>query len=318
MSKKIIKIFQEDSVLFVYWHLTDNCNYKCNYCPAFLNQGWFANGRYPGFPTQEELLKLIDKLELISKTKKIYIVLSGGEPTIHPMFDDILNRITKFSSVGIITNGSRSVEWWKKLKTLPDRITISLHPEFTKMEKIIDLSRYLLEHKVKLIYHLSADPNNWDKVKEMFETLDDSLKNHIIFKIITDLEKNQDRKVYEYSNDQLNYIKEHQNFNEELFENFETDTRVLYEDETSDICNVQNLILNQKNKFLNWKCSAGINGIKINVDGNVYAGICSIKKLGKITDFNLLDEYLNCDRSFCACPGDIRLTKFDPDYEKFK
>jgi len=315
--KKIIRIHQENPVLFVYWHLTDFCNYKCNYCPAFLNAGWYANGDKPGFPTDGENHIFIDRLTSLVKDRSLMLILSGGEPTVHPMFPEIIIRTKPLGTIGIVTNGSRPLNWWKKLPALPHSMTISLHPEYVKMDHINQLSEYLVDQGVLLTYNLSVDPKNWDLVKAMHAGLDPKFRHRIRYKILHEFSDNSDKKIFNYTQEQLDWVKE--NFDQEnmLFTLTEKETIVYYDD--GSISNgttlTAELTMDKENSFYNWKCSAGSNGLKVSVNGNVYGGICAMQKLGHMTNFELLTEPLTCKIKYCAAPGDIRLPKYDPTFK---
>ena len=318
--KKIIRIHQEQPVLFVYWHLTDFCNYKCNYCPAFLNAGWYANGHKPGFPTDEEISIFIDRLANMLEGRKLMLILSGGEPTVHPMFPEVLRRTKDLGWAAVHTNGSRSLNWWKKLPVLPHSMTMSLHPEYFKADHVNQISEYLVDQGVLLTYNLSVDPKNWDLVTAMHAGLDPKFRHRIRYKILHEFADNSNKKILDYTQEQLDWVKA--NFDEEnvLFTLTEKETIVHYDDGTID--NGTNLTaeltMNKQNSFTGWKCSAGSNGLKVSFNGNVYGGICTMQNLGHMTTFNLLKDHLTCKIKYCVAPGDIRLPKYDPAYEQSK
>jgi len=89
--------------------LTNKCNFNCRYCYQNSN------------PVRNEFLK--DPLKLIKNFYENNIKgfeLTGGEPLMHPQFEEIISFITaNFSILAIITNGSLLRD--KHLKLLDDR-----------------------------------------------------------------------------------------------------------------------------------------------------------------------------------------------------
>lgn len=92
--------------------LTYKCNMRCRYC--------FVDGTQKRDElTNSQWLALID--ELASRgTRQIYLM--GGEPLIHPFFDDIVERIKSHGMIcDVVTNGllvPRKIRVLEKLDSL--------------------------------------------------------------------------------------------------------------------------------------------------------------------------------------------------------
>ena len=67
--------------------IVNYCNLKCPYC--FAND-MIDNNRYT--MTSDELVKILD---LMGRTNE-YVGIIGGEPTLHPKFDEILNLFKEY------------------------------------------------------------------------------------------------------------------------------------------------------------------------------------------------------------------------------
>ena len=337
---KIIKIDKPNDNLYIYWTLTDLCNFKCNYCLPNLHSGKYAKGIKDGYPTDIEITTFIDRLINVHlKGRKLFLTLSGGEPTLHPMYEMLIETLNSYGSISTTTNGSRGLTWWKNLRSFPDYITISLHPEFTNIQKINDLCLWFEETNRKFNFNFMCDPNNWHSTVDLYMKLDDRLKKYVQPKVLSYLgiqeENNFNNTSYEYDESQNNLIKALQGiFNlrqaEALHQDLELDqtqptTRkqfidssfVTYSDESVEPIhgNMSKIIINKQNQFLNLKCAAGSSGISISYSGMVYGGICRSVELGRLDTFELLDDYLTCPKNFCACTGDLRLPKYDTKYK---
>jgi Predicted Fe-S oxidoreductases len=78
------------------WHITSNCNYKCKFC--------FAKEMRPEIRSIEKQTKILQKLKELG-IEKLNIV--GGEPQLHPDFEQILKLSNDFGFVTTLqTNGS--------------------------------------------------------------------------------------------------------------------------------------------------------------------------------------------------------------------
>lgn len=76
-------------------NITGRCNLKCIYCSsADFNNSYDMK--------REELKYIIAQLE---KHGALKIVITGGEPLLHPDFDWALSKFTRFSTVSVNTNG---------------------------------------------------------------------------------------------------------------------------------------------------------------------------------------------------------------------
>lgn len=66
------------------------------------------------------------------------------------------------------------------------------------------------------------------------------------------------------------------------------------------------------NQYKDWFCSAGIESLMINWDGEVYRATCRVGgSLGNIYNetFVAPNENIKCTRNYCTCAADIPLTK---------
>ena len=306
-DKKIISIKSDVKEFFVYWVLTDFCNQSCSYCPDFLHNGKYANSTTP---SNNDIDIFLSKLIDISKsyTIKLNLTISGGEPTLHNYLPTIISKIKPYAHIHFITNGTRNISWWKNLNHLPDYVTISIHPEYydNKKIRINDLANFLSNNGTEVAFNLMGLPSKWDIVLSIIDDLDDKFKPLLIPKIIQNMEL-FDRPLYNYTEEQLNFIKTYPT----RIISKKQRPMVTYSDGTKTILPNPNILMaNNQHHFKDWKCSAGIDSISVHPDGSVKAGICGAYILGNISDFNLKEEYIDCPRPSCTCPGDVNLDKY--------
>jgi organic radical activating enzyme len=315
---KLIEIKRVRDVLSVYWTLTDFCNFRCNYCPSNLHSGDFKSGRKPGYPTDDEIRTFLDRLiNVHAKGKFLHVCISGGEPTLHPMYEEIINTLHSHGLVETITNGTRSIDWWKQLKHLPDKTTMSLHAGWTKIDKVNELGEFLLDNNVYVNYNMMCDPGNWDSVQEMYKQLTPRLQALVNAKIITNhVDGSTDGQPWEYYPEQIEYIKSIASSvdqPERRFSDVNLSSMMVYDDESSSkLGSPFAIINNNQHNFRGWECSAGSEGITISFDGFAYASNCRSILMGRINNFNLFQSPITCNRNWCKCGIDIPLTKKKP------
>jgi len=238
------------------------------------------------------------------------VTISGGEPTVHKKYPEIVQRLAPHGIVETITNAARPLNWWKSLPQLPHDIIISLHPEYydAKQMRINELSEFFIDSGVILRYNLCCDPKHWDQVIAIENSIDEKFKNRIIPKLLFDYD-DSNTPMHPYTDEHIKFIKSFDLKNLPGNKNVPVPRRT-FSDGTVNTVHSSQLIANELNKFNGWKCSAGSAGIDIRANGNVYAGICNIRLLGRISNFKLLDEFLICSKDICPCPGDINLPKY--------
>jgi len=315
---KIIEIKRNHDVLYVYWTLTDFCNFRCNYCPSSLHAGDYKNGRKPGYPSNDEIRTFLDKLiNVHAKDRVLLVSIGGGEPTLHPMYEEIVDTLYPHGIVETITNGSRDFKWWQGLNHLPDKLTISLHSEWTKMDRVNELGEFLLDNKVQVAYNMMCDPGDWNRVQAMYNQMSLRLRPYVAGKIITDHDDGPDNgKPWDYTDEQMEYIKsiyatgERPAKRRKIYEGVNITPVIYYKDgSTSKMENPFEVVNNWQHSFTGWECSAGRNGIAIDFDGYAYAGNCRTQRLGRLDKFDLLSNPIICPNKWCKTAADIQTNK---------
>lgn len=308
--KKIIKIESTKPEAYIYWMLTDFCNQKCSYCPSYFNSGSVASSKlFPDYSKIDHFLNTLSNKASLDNDRKYFVCLAGGEPTTHEMFPEIIERLKVFSSVHVITNGTRNVSYWKSFKALPDYVIISLHPEYydSKKNRINELTHYLTSSGVQIRYNLMCYPTHWDNVLNIYNDIDDQFKPFVINKVIHDYNQIGKPRI-NYTQEQLEFIRHRSSTEGGMNRSL---TLAYYDDGSVEpIMNANKIMADGQNFFKNWKCSAGSEIVSINYDGNIFAGLCKTKYLGRLEKFEFLNEFVTCDKISCICPADINASKY--------
>jgi len=135
-------MFENPNILYAYWFVTGNCNYKCDYCDVFRNE------KLATWETKKKIIEFFNYMDTIREQK---VLLYGGEPTCD---SDFLKIVTKLNSyIRLFTNLSQDLDFFKKLLSIRSDMTISISYHIYKVNKDMFLKKlgYLLGSDVKKI-----------------------------------------------------------------------------------------------------------------------------------------------------------------------
>lgn len=174
-----------------YLAITDICNYKCANCPYKCNVGKVME--------YEEIKKYIEE----NDNRMQGIVLSGGEPTIHPDFIKILKYLnSKEKYVTILSNGSKlsNSDFVNKIKENFDvsRLNIVMtvynfnkkrHDEGTgikgSFKNTLKAFDVLIENNIKVTLKHCISKENYKKLPKFFCYFQKRLPTNISFQLTT-------------------------------------------------------------------------------------------------------------------------------------
>jgi len=94
--------------------VTDRCNMRCGYCMPKNNIRWFDSTEVLSF---EEIIRLSSIFAILGVEK---IRITGGEPLVRPMIENLIKSIAKIphiKSIGLTTNGLLLSDTVEKLKS---------------------------------------------------------------------------------------------------------------------------------------------------------------------------------------------------------
>mgnify|MGYP001156994683 CR=1 FL=1 len=162
----------------VSWLLGRFCNYRCSYC-------WpYARSDKKDHRPTELCLLTIDEIKRQARERgfnSFHFSLSGGEPTFHPGYIDILQHLaddvsnTNYTSVHMTSNCSRNMKWFEQyVKAVAPfhraSITASYHREHVntqeKREQFADKLCFAQEHDVQVTINQVMVPQWFDQLYE--------------------------------------------------------------------------------------------------------------------------------------------------------
>lgn len=311
------------NVLVIDWQLGNVCNYKCSYCFSESNSG---NKRVPELDSYlNNLNYFLDKID--ENNLKASYIISGGEPTVYANLEDIIYYIKErknYISSLLVTNGSRTLNWWQKNLMLFDNIAISFHIETANKEHILELCKLLNENpNINITLTLMMHPYKFNEcmiAHDYFLTNDIQKYANLCVKSL-DEDTNNIRKAMSYTEEQNNFIKTnfiHKSYNKKKsFNNKPYDTYAI--DVSNNRINFQTKQLAYYDPdFTGWDCMIGTEHITINYSGDIVAN-CKQNIFNKKhnlyygnlkeENFNFLMKPVKCSVGKCRCLGLYDISK---------
>ncbi len=178
----------ENELIFAFLELTPACNNRCVGCSNV-----FSDHRVPAPLNAQHWIESIDKLRPHIK----FLKLTGGEPTLHPEFEKIVNHLAKEGlSFRLLTNGR-----WPRKEQLADfladidvveSLLISLHghnaeshEKFTmtpgSFEDAVETIRLAVSKGLKVATSTVITKYNWDKLDEIYRFSLELGADHVVF-----------------------------------------------------------------------------------------------------------------------------------------
>ena len=305
MDKLIFTHKNNRKYIFVDWDLSSICNYNCYYCGEEAHDGKF------NFPKIEHVRNFIDKIQQIYSNKEFAIYnLLGGEPTLWKdlkNFTSYVKKVNDRNIVQLLTNGSRSLKWWKENALYMDRIIVSIHVANCKIEPLIEKLNNI-SNLLDIEVQVAIDLNIFDKCIDFYNYAYNNLTSSICLRP-KPLKKNLSVSgMMDYTNHQIDIIKKLPQIEGKFKKKFSSS--MILNDEDVDITS---LITDKKNNFKDWACWIGIDTINVRRDGRVKIGSACNPDLilGNIKDcnFNIPMLPVKCRYNTCECWADLHTTK---------
>ena len=298
MFKVTSRWAHQDSIR-VEWNLGKRCNYDCSYCPESIHDNSSPH-------TDIEILKAtIDRL--VALGKPIRLSFTGGEPTVHPKFSELVKYANhkNIQWVSVTTNGTLPFEFYAMLPV--DQYVFSLHLEYDWRRVWDTVLKVSSRSNIKVIAQIMAHHNYMDAVLQLRARC---LQEEIPSTVRRIRWTEGDHDLFDdmrYHPDDLKWIKEQEATVKE--------NTVIFLKEEPDMPRLKHandVIKLHLNKYKGWTCNAGIESLMINWDGDVHRATCRVGgSLGNIYEGSFVapSEPVTCDRNFCTCAADIPLTK---------
>jgi MoaA/NifB/PqqE/SkfB family radical SAM enzyme len=285
----------------VEWNLGKRCNYDCSYCPSYIHDNFSPH-------TDIEILKnTVDKLS--SLNKPIRLSFTGGEPCVHPKFSELVKYVKHkgIDWISVTSNGTLPFEFYASLPVT--QYVFSIHLEYEWRRVLDTVEKVDSQTDSKVIAQIMAHHSYIDVAKQIRARCQ-------LYQIPNTVRRIRwtkgDRDLFDdmrYHPDDLNWIKEQ---DATVSGNCVVDAGKPSE----QVIHANDIIKLHLNKYKDWKCTAGLESLMINWDGEVHRATCRVGgSLGNIYhgDFKAPIDPIICTRDWCTCAADIPLTKTKND-----
>ena len=166
MNTVITAGYPDYNTIHFEWFLVDWCNFKCSYCSsAEVMAEKYSKRTSPG------KYKLV-LLQLSKLDTDFEMDLFGGEPTLHPEFENIVSALDSMPNCKLIevkTNLSKPLYFFESVcKYNKIKLSASYHAEYYD-KKFLDKCIALKDYNFYVHINLSDKPEHWPQILDMIE-----------------------------------------------------------------------------------------------------------------------------------------------------
>jgi Radical SAM superfamily/4Fe-4S single cluster domain len=325
---KLIKITstQHSNILNVRWSPNNVCNFHCQYCFSGSNEGSFTSPRDLGLIVKN-FRHFFDQYNQKLDKNKFHLVIAGGEPTLWKDLGKFIKEIKQNHDVyiSVISNGSRTLRWWKKYGPFIDNPVLSFHTLNADIDHHIQVADTMFEFGKKTTVLVPMDPTCWDKCVNAIEHMKQTSRYSwfIQAKEVINFGK--------YTEDQKRYLSQEmkripsaawilKNLNLVFNGSIKwIESLAKFDNNLILPATTQTYVNKEWNYFKGWKCDIGLESVYISWDGRII-GSCGQTIYGVDHSFNILDQdFVNCfnpefNASICSikkctCRPETHITK---------
>lgn len=300
---------EHENFVVVNWCIGNTCNYSCSYCPKDLHDG--SKPWYDLEVAKSFCQRVIDHFA----GRKVYFELTGGEVTAWKHLPELCGFLKERGSrIGIISNGSRSLEFWKQLAPLLDHVCLSYHPEAARTEHFSNVVRFVSQH-LRTHVNIMMSPDDFDRCFAAAEMIK-NIPN--ISMALQPLVVDFGDQLFKYTPEQMDVINRQNELiirkipHDRTFESYRGAMAMVTAKNQRIAKAPQRFISKGDNNWAGWRCFAGVEQIVVDMHGNIFRGWCQVGgQIGHVTDPNLRlpMEPVICTKTMCHCNFDIMATK---------
>lgn len=292
--------FSDSTEFVITWNLGNTCNYKCEYCPSYLNDGSVP------WNDIERIKTILLQIKENFNPRPIRIEFVGGEVTLKNDFIDLVKFCKEQGfSVLIVTNASRTIRYWEEIAPYLNVAVLSFHPHFANKENYQSVIEVLQSNNVSVNCQLAMTKEHfWDLV-EYKKILTEKFTNIFVdYAVLYDKERkfnNPYGYFYEYDQNQLDCLSKS---GESTF-TVEYDNGEIIEHSIND---VRMLGLNKLSGF---SCGTHLDTLAVDYRGGASISVCPQRSPVNIFKHDVAEIFKPkiCEQDECRNPSDLRIFK---------
>jgi len=315
----------KDKWVSIVWQVNDWCNFRCTYCSE-----WNWAGRNKNDSDIPLIVDTLERIMLHYKAKgyeyfKLY--LSGGEPTFWKALIPVVEKFREHaawpgSCVGINTNFSKPLSWWKEHHHLFEDVVASYHAEWSKDDKYIEVYKFLQDKKNYLCSRIMMHHDHFQQCIDFGNRIKNECDNYMIeyAPVYDELRPSTD--PYHYKEQwQMDFFKTNSTIQQQNIPIKKDPSyawaKVWYDDDTVEPINTNGIITEGKNFFEGWLCNIH-ESLHIHPNGRIQQASCGVGPIvGNIVQGQFDDTMSSgiwCPKSHCHCAADFNISKARPEY----
>ena len=255
--------------------------------------------------------------------------MSGGEPTFWKALIPVVEKFREHaewpgSCVGINTNFSKPLSWWKDHHHLFEDVVASYHAEWSKDDKYMEVYKFLQDKKNYLCSRIMMHHDHFQQCIDFGDRIKEECDNYMIeyAPVYDELRPSTD--PYHYDEPwQMEFFQTNSTVQQQSIPIKKDPSyawaKVQYEDDTVEPIDTNGIITNGKNFFEGWLCNIH-ESLHIHPNGKIQQASCGVGPVvGNIVqgEFNTtMSEGVWCPKSHCHCAADFNISKARPEYAK--
>lgn len=298
----------------VEWELGNTCNFNCSFCPDKYKSG---SARFLDLTTYKQV---IAKLTVESGSRKMWVKLTGGEPSLYPKLIELMSYIkSKGHYTYLITNGSRTLRYWQELKDAKcaDFIAFTYHAEQTDdVAHTINVVKLFEDTPTVVTINVTCVPSYFTQSVAAFKLFKLECASYINLQQIND-----SAGMSKYTAEQTQVLLEcSQTATDRIGDKCPTNiptvhayhsgmVKYIYNDGSVEMNQAISFIKQGKDNFFGYDCEIGMTNIRIEHE-TVQRAVCSAGEKWSIHDDRLFrEESIKCPYTTCTCTLDFIIPK---------
>tara|TARA_B100000214_G_scaffold360115_1_gene322213 strand:+ start:1017 stop:1961 length:945 start_codon:yes stop_codon:yes gene_type:complete len=296
-GKKITSIERLPDTTIIDWVLGNYCNFQCSYCFPNANTGTCRVPRLD-INLKRNIFHLLDQIDSTGK-QKVSFHFGGGEPTLYRDIIPLMEFVYPLGYISFVSNGSRTVRWWKQNVQYINHVLFSYHSEYTDLNHMMNVIE-TIEDTVDINVHVMVNPKLFDKCVQAYKTLSSKFSNvDIQLKLLR-----EDGRTITYTKEQYKII------NENLSKPESKPSATVNCEGTKSSFKLHH-IKDLSGNFTGYNCYAHHDFLQIDKRGNVgkmscgqdFATRSNIYSKNFIDKFTLPKSHVVCQQEICGCVG---------------
>lgn len=292
------------------WCLGNTCNFSCSYCPEDLHSGTNP------WPQAENVLNFLNQFIAHYSDRKKYIEFTGGEVTLWKDMPMVCEYLKEYDcKVGVISNGSRTLEFWQKFVKNIDHVCLSFHSEKGNTDHFFKVVQFLAD-KIRVHVNIMMNPDKFDILVPLAYKVVNEIPNISI--AIQPLVHDFGDVLFNYTEEQKKIIDDQNNLfvtkiqKTKEYEYYRGAMNQVFSDGSKKVIAPQRLISSQQNNWAGWDCLVGLEQLVVSKEGNVSRAWCGVG--GNFATIyqdqvSFPSAPIKCTKKFCHCNLDIMATK---------